>query len=104
MALGNYIKGNVGAGLLVGVGALLLAPVVLPALAGIVKTTTKAVVKTGATLYEKGSETVMELGKIASDFVAETKQELARDKDVIDVESSAVPIEPSALTEEEKAV
>ncbi|HET6421353.1 MAG TPA: hypothetical protein VFG19_14435 [Geobacteraceae bacterium] len=73
----DYLKGNVGTGLLIGVGALILAPVVLPIVVGILKTTTKAVVKTGGILYEKGSETVVEVGKIVEDFVAETKEALA---------------------------
>jgi len=104
MGIRDYMKGNVGVGLLVGAGALLLAPVVLPVLAGILKTTTKAVVKTGATLYEKGSETVAELWTIAKDYAAETKEELAGEPEVIDVESTAVEVQPASAAEGEKAV
>jgi len=76
----------------------------LPVLAGILKTTTKAVVKTGATLYEKGSETVAELWTIAKDYAAETKEELAGEPEVIDVESTAVEVQPASAAEGEKAV
>jgi galactitol-specific phosphotransferase system IIC component len=68
----DYLKGNVGTGLLIGVGALILAPVVLPLVGSVLKATTKAAVKTGVTLYEIGSETVGKVGEIVGDFVTET--------------------------------
>jgi hypothetical protein len=68
----DYLKGNFGTSLLIGVGALILAPVVLPVVGAILKTTTKAVVKTGVSLYEVGSDTVGKVGKIVGDLVTET--------------------------------
>jgi hypothetical protein len=85
----DYLKGNVGTGLLIGVGALILAPVVLPILAGILKTTTKAVVKTGVTLYEVGSDAVGEVGKIVGDLVTETTAVLTGEREEGEVASAA---------------
>lgn len=81
----DYLKGNVGTGLLIGVGVLILAPVVLPVVAAILKITTKTVIKTGETLYEIGSDTVGGVVKIVEDIVSETKSELAGEQEVEEI-------------------
>jgi hypothetical protein len=93
----DYLKGNVGTGLLIGVAALILAPVVLPVVGAILKTTTKAVVKTGVTLYEIGSETVGKVGDIVSDLVTETTESLTG-------KPSGVEVAAAAGTEEAKSL
>lgn len=93
----DYLKGNVGTGLLIGVGALILAPVVLPIVAGILKTTTKAVVKTGVTLYDIGSEAVGEVGKIVGDLVTETSAVLSGEKEGAEAAEAAGAGEAEAM-------
>ncbi len=93
----DYLKGNIGTGLLIGVGALILAPVVLPIVAGILKTTTKAAVKTGVTLYEIGSEAVGEVGKIVGDLVTETTAVLSGEKEGEEAAAAAGAGEAEAM-------
>ncbi|HET6419869.1 MAG TPA: hypothetical protein VFG19_06925 [Geobacteraceae bacterium] len=93
----DYLKGNIGTGLLIGVGALILAPVVLPIVAGILKTTTKAAVKTGVTLYEIGSEAVGEVGKIVGDLVTETTAVLSGEKEGEEAAAAAGAGETEAM-------
>jgi len=84
----DYLKGNVGTGLLIGIGALILAPVVLPIVGGLLKATTKAVVKTGTTLYDIGSEAVGEVGKIVGDLVTDTTAVFTGEKEGAEVASA----------------
>ncbi len=93
----DYLKGNVGVGLLIGVGALILAPVVLPVVAGILKATTKAVIKTGEALYETGSEAVGEVGKIVGDFVEETATVFTGEREGAEAASAAGAEETPAV-------
>jgi hypothetical protein len=93
----DFLKGNLGTSLLIGVGALILAPVVIPIVGGILKATTKAVVKTGATVYEIGSETVGEVGKIVGDLVTETTAAFTGEKEGVGVASAAGAEEAKTL-------
>ncbi len=93
----DYLKGNVGTGLLIGVGALILAPVVLPIVAGLLKATTKAVVKTGVALYETGSEMVGEVGKVVGDLVTETTAVFTGEHEGAEVAAAAEAEEVEAV-------
>ncbi|MGC2064510.1 MAG: DUF5132 domain-containing protein [Thermodesulfovibrionales bacterium] len=75
----DVFKGNIGAGLAIGIGAAVLGPIVLPILAGAAKPIAKAAIKGGLALFEKGKETAAELGEVLEDIVAEAKAELAEE-------------------------
>ena len=75
--LDDLLKGNIGAGLLVGLGAAVLAPVIIPVVATIAKPLAKAAIKGGLIIFEKGKETVAEMTEVAEDLIAEAKAEIA---------------------------
>lgn len=72
----DVLKGNILAGLAIGVGVVVLAPVVVPLVAGIGKPLAKAAIKTGITLYDKALEATAEMGEVFEDLVAEARAEL----------------------------
>ena len=95
MACGDFFKGNIAAGLAIGIGAAVFGPIVLPILAGAGKPIAKAAIKGGITLFEKGKETAAEFGEVFEDIVAEARAELAEEADV-SVSAEAVAEEQGA--------
>lgn len=75
--LDDIFKGNITAGLAIGIGAAVLAPVMLPVLASVAKPLAKAAIKSGFILYEKGKEAVAEMSEMVEDVVAEARSELS---------------------------
>ncbi|MEX3959171.1 DUF5132 domain-containing protein [Trinickia sp. EG282A] len=74
--LDDFFRGNLLAGLAVGVGAVVLAPVVLPVVAAVSKPLAKSVIKTGVILFDKGREAAAEMAEVFEDLVAEARAEL----------------------------
>ncbi|WP_455281527.1 DUF5132 domain-containing protein [Cupriavidus necator] len=72
----DFLKGNLLAGLLVGVGVVVLAPVVLPVLATVTKPLAKSAIKTGVILFDRGREAAAEMAEVFEDLVAEARSEL----------------------------
>ncbi len=72
----DLLKGNVVAGLAIGIGAAVIAPLLAPIVASVGKPVTKSVIKAGILFYEKGRETAAELGEVFDDLVAEVRSEL----------------------------
>lgn len=98
--LDDILKGNIVAGLAIGVGVAILAPVAIPVVATIAKPLAKAAIKGGLILYEKGRETVAEMGEVAEDLLAEAKAELAQTSEGPAIETGAaqqvMPVEAPA--------
>lgn len=68
--MADFLKGDLGTGVLFGVGALVLAP-----LAGrVIRPVAKAAVKGGMTLYRETG-----IGDVAEDLLAEARSELDGD-------------------------
>lgn len=74
----DFLKSDIGRGLLIGAGVLLAAPVVVVAMAGVARPVARAVVKTGIIGYEKGREALAEIGEVMDDLVAEARAEIER--------------------------
>jgi hypothetical protein len=91
--LDDFFKGNVLAGLVVGVGVVVLAPVVLPALAAVSKPLAKSAIKTGVILFDKGREAAAEMTEVFEDLVAEARAELEQPHSgtVVEATSAAAP-------------
>lgn len=70
---------SLGTGLALGAAAVLLAPIVLPVLAGVAKSLTKAGIKGGLILYEKGKIASEEMRETIEDLAAEAKAELSEE-------------------------
>jgi hypothetical protein len=79
--LDDFFRGNVLAGLAVGVGAVVLAPVVLPVVAAVSKPLAKTAIKTGVILFDKGREAAAEMAEVFEDLVAEARAELEHPRD-----------------------
>lgn len=69
----DMFKGNLAAGLAIGVGAVLFGPTLVQTIGDFVRPAAKAVIKGGMVFYR---ETLSEIGEMASDLVAEAKAEL----------------------------
>jgi hypothetical protein len=69
----DVFKGNLAAGLAVGVGALIFAPRVIQMMGSILRPTAKTLIKGGMVFYR---ETLSEIGEMATDLVAEARAEL----------------------------
>ena len=69
----DVFKGNLAAGLAVGVGALIFAPTVIQTKGSILRPTAKTLIKGGMVFYR---ETLSEIGEMATDLVAEARAEL----------------------------
>ena|SRR5713226_7303364 len=76
MGLDDLVKGNLVAGLAVGLVSVLLAPTVLPAVARAARPLAKAAVKGGIIAYEKGRELLAEAGEAVEDIAAEARSEM----------------------------
>jgi Protein of unknown function (DUF5132) len=69
----DVFKGNLAAGLAIGVGAIILGPTAIRTLAGVLRPAAKTLIKSGMVFY---CETLSEIGEMATDLVAEARAEL----------------------------
>jgi len=69
----DMFKGNLAAGLALGVGALIFGPTVIQTMGRILRPTAKKLIKGGMVFYR---ETLSEIGEMATDLVAEARAEL----------------------------
>lgn len=69
----DMFKGNLAAGLAIGVGAIILGPTAIWTLAGVLRPAAKTLIKSGMVFYR---ETLSEIGEMATDLVAEARAEL----------------------------
>jgi hypothetical protein len=101
----DLFKGNILAGLAIGVGVVVLAPVVVPLVAGIGKPLAKAAIKTGITLYDRALEATAEMGEVFEDLVAEARAELQTPAESAPLERAQASVDSAmaAAAEEPKA-
>jgi hypothetical protein len=69
----DIFKGNLAAGLAIGVGAIILGPTAIRTLAGVLRPAAKTLIKSGMVFYR---ETLSEIGEMTTDLVAEARAEL----------------------------
>ena len=69
----DMFKGNLAAGLAIGVGAIIVGPTAIRTLAGVLRPAAKGLIKSGMVFYR---ETLSEIGEMATDLVAEARAEL----------------------------
>lgn len=69
----DMFKGNLAAGLAIGVGAIIFGPTAIRTLAGVLRPAAKTMIKSGMVFYR---ETLSEIGEMATDLVAEARAEL----------------------------
>jgi hypothetical protein len=69
----DMFKGNLAAGLAIGVGAIILGPTAIRTIGSILRPAAKTLIKGGMVFYR---ETLSELGEMATDLVAEARAEL----------------------------
>jgi len=69
----DMFKGNLAAGLAIGVGAIILGPTAIRTLAGVLRPAAKTLIKSGMVFYR---ETLSEIGEMTTDLVAEARAEL----------------------------
>jgi cytochrome P450 len=78
--LDDFFKGNLLAGLVIGVGAIVMAPIVLPVVAAVSRPLAKSTIKTGVILFEKGREAAAEMTEVIEDLIAEARAELEQSR------------------------
>ena len=69
----DMFKGNIAAGLAVGVGAVIMGPTVIRTIGRVVRPAAKTLLKSGMVFYR---ETLSEIGEMVTDLVAEARAEL----------------------------
>ena len=69
----DVLKGNLAAGLALGVGAIIFGPTVIQTMGSIFRPAAKTLLKSGMVFYR---ETLSEVGEMAADLVAEARAEL----------------------------
>jgi hypothetical protein len=69
----DMFKGNLTAGLAIGVGAIIFGPTVIQTVGSILRPAAKTLIKNGMVFYR---ETVNEMGEMATDLFAEARAEL----------------------------
>jgi hypothetical protein len=74
----DMFKGNLAAGLAIGVGAIILGPTTVRTLGSILRPAAKTPIKSGLVFYR---ETLSEIGEMAADLVAEARAELDQEAD-----------------------
>jgi hypothetical protein len=75
----DLFKGNLAAGLALGVGAIMFGPTTVRTLGSILRPASKTLIKSGLVFYR---ETLSEIGEMAADLVAEARAELDQEADV----------------------
>ena len=74
----DMFKGNLAAGLAIGVGAIILGPTAIRRIGSILRPAAKTLIKGGMVFYR---ETLSEIGEMATDLVAEARAELDQEAD-----------------------
>jgi len=69
----DVLKGNLAAGLAIGVGAIIFWPTAIQTMGSILRPAAETLIKGGMVFYR---ETLSEIGEIATDLVAEARAEL----------------------------
>jgi hypothetical protein len=69
----DMFKGNLAAGLAIGVRAIIVGSTAIRTLAGVLRPAAKTLIKSGMVFYR---ETLSEIGEMATDLVAEARAEL----------------------------
>ena len=69
----DMFKGNLAAGLAIGVGAIIFGPTVIQTMGSILRPAAKTLIKNGMVFCR---ETLSEIGEMATDLVAEARAEL----------------------------
>ncbi|MCG6937378.1 MAG: DUF5132 domain-containing protein [Gammaproteobacteria bacterium] len=72
----NFLKGDTGKGVAIGIGIAILTPVAIAVLSGAARPVARAALKSGILFYEKGREKVAELGEAMEDLAAEARAEM----------------------------
>ena len=72
----DVFKGNLAAGLAIGVGAVIFGPTVIQTMGSILRPAAKSLIKGSVVFYR---ETLSEMGEMASDLVAEARAELGQE-------------------------
>ncbi len=72
----DLFKGNIVAGLAVGVGALVLGPVIAPTITAVLRPIAKGVIKAGIYAYDRASEGLAQVNEMSGDIVAEARSEM----------------------------
>ncbi len=72
----NFLKGETGKGVAIGIGVAILAPVAIAVLSGAARPVARAALKSGILFYEKGREKVAEFGEAMEDLAAEARAEM----------------------------
>jgi hypothetical protein len=85
----DLLKGNVVAGLAVGLGVAVLGPVIFPVILRAARPIAKTLVKTGIEFYERGREAAAEFGEFIEDTAAEAQAELANERQAATVSAAA---------------
>ena len=75
----DMFKGNLAAGLAIGVGAIIFGPTVVRTVGSILRPAAKTLIKNGMVFYR---ETLNEIGEMATDLVAEARAELDQEADL----------------------
>jgi hypothetical protein len=72
----DMFKGNLAAGLAIGIGAIIFGPTVIQTMGSILRPAAKTLIKGGMVFYR---ETLNEIGEMATDLVAEARAELDKE-------------------------
>jgi hypothetical protein len=72
----DMVKGNLGAGLAIGLGTVILGPVIIPLVSRAAKPAVKAAIKGGLLLYDAGRGQVSGAKEVFGDLVHEVRSEL----------------------------
>jgi len=72
----DMFKGNLGAGLAVGVGVAVVGPLLTPVIGAALRPAAKAVIKAGLLAYDVGRQGVAQVNEMSGDIVAEARSEL----------------------------
>ncbi|SRR5579883_466606 len=90
----DFVEDAGAPGIIAGIGAVLLAPVVIPVVAGVGKPIAKSLIKGGLSLYERSKGAFAEIGETWEDIVAEARAELAEERHLPAVETTASDAAP----------
>ena len=69
----DVLKGSLATGLAIAVGAVVLGPTIIQAVGSVLRPAAKSLIKGGMVFYE---QTLVEIGEMAADLVAEASAEL----------------------------
>jgi Protein of unknown function (DUF5132) len=90
LKIGDFVEDAGAPGIIAGIGAVILAPVLIPVVAGVGKPLAKSLIKGGLVLFEKSKGAFAELGETWEDMVAEARAEMADEKQLPAVDTTAI--------------